>query len=907
MSANIFKYIRDVDEFIKSVFELKGIQLNRDLSSVTYSQKYKTFTTWKVSEDNKNGVTMRSCDLRGLYGEGEKPSKELRYFEKKEETDLKPLGDLTELFQKAKGKNLELIAEKETKQYRGIDLELLASEGVFKVRDLKEVFETLELAQRVKVQDYFREIKYKYKADLILPIYVNGQLVNIQLRNSNRSPVVAQRKVVNLAGRKIYFRGLDALKDTPRTSQPVLIVEGDFEYFTCLQHGYRAIATNSISNVNKLSSILKDLKEQGYLKNLHFVVCFNKDKPNMKGAIKSAFQLKDNLLKLGLRVEVFNQFKHDEDLNDMQMLDNELTANFLRMASTQRNLEIKGDYIEAHLLSQIPYNSIITAPLSAGKTTATVDLISTIETKKEFVIVVPTIQLVKQVEDKLLERGENARAVYSKQEIGKNGYQTVKQQLIRCWKDSVRVIVMTHATFSNNLEDFCGNEDVNIILDEAHKLINIGNEKSVLKAIQEKKLKNYKLITATPTVLEASLPFVARYVLRFEKEKRFNRKIEVYDVLEHNLQRQENKAVFILNKFKQLNKKIVVHYNNKTTAGEIKLILESKGLRVRIYNANSKQVQIVNEYIKTLDSSEWDVLICTSSLCEGVSFYDDVYSLFIVTPQDQLDNVPQFLGRNRNTDTTGGIICSLKNKTYGKNAYIFLTKRSMYLERTDLNLTKEEAILMHSKMLLNRNCSIDLLIQFLRPFDMEVKEMPCIEEVEEGKALEKLVVTEEEAREKWINKKYINSRHWQVANKLFKLFKEGSSDPEEKIKIEIIKETIGSFTEDEFQLRMQFWRVVITNRQELKIRVKERIKQRHGKDLIRSTDNVKLLEIIKRMIDRGEIEGKKNFQAELIRLLENTLNHNIIKKNIDLLLGEHGYRVVERRARKQRFYKLEKV
>ena len=70
-----------------------------------------------------------------------------------------------------------------------------------------------------------------------------------------------------------------------------------------------------------------------------------------------------------------------------------------------------------------------------------------------------------------------------------------------------------------------------------------------------------------------------------------------------------------------------------------------------MYNSDKKEVEMSDEG-KFVSTEDVDIVIATSCIQSGQSLKENLLSLFIQTPLDTVSSVEQFVGRNRNEDST---------------------------------------------------------------------------------------------------------------------------------------------------------------------------------------------------------------------------------------------------------------
>ncbi|MGL5124500.1 MAG: DEAD/DEAH box helicase [Fusobacteriaceae bacterium] len=618
---------------------------------------------------------------------------------------------------------------------------------------------------------------------------------------------------------------------------------------------------------------------------------------------QNALMYKIKLKSKRINVTTKQNYNIKDGENDIPVLESDsllLHNHFITQAKNTEYIFLKTDFIEEKVYSLIEKNTIVNAPTGTGKSRAYIKMLK-IHFKKKAVIVVPTIQLVKEYGEKF---EGIATTIHSDKREFTN--KLVSQQLTKAFKEEARIIVLTYCTFNKFVENFEHTEDTEIMFDEGHKILE--NNKTIA-SLSNGKLFNYKIVSATTNQLEALFDKMKIYKVRLKNSK-YNRLINVYDTKEFNLRSYNKKAEFIKEKQKE-HKKVVVHYNDKSKANKIKLDLEESGIKVMLYNGDEKNVTIVDEMI----TGEWDVLLCTSSLTEGVSFRNKVYSIFIVTQQDSADNIPQFLARDRNEFTQGAVICKLMEVTFSKNLLIYKRKKTDWINRTALNLTEPEAIKEHSKNLINKWCSLELLKNILRNSYCDVQKAHNFKEEEEkegeGKKKKPKKTKEKLVRQRWIDNRYTDTELFKKATKLLKLYNEKDITEEMEVTTQeiLFGEMPPSSNEQDVKFRTEFWDKFLSkeNRKLLKEKVIKKNRLKFGKSFSRTTDNIKLKQIAKKLEEKKWFLGKKELQKEILYLLDSTLSNKVVKNDIPFLLQSVGYKVDEKIVKGKREYRVVKM
>ena len=96
--------------------------------------------------------------------------------------------------------------------------------------------------------------------------------------------------------------------------------------------------------------------------------------------------------------------------------------------------------------------------------------------------------------------------------------------------------------------------------------------------------------------------------------------------------------------------KILIKIEDKNECERIKDCITNE-LKRALYNSEKKEVEISTEG-KFVNPEDVDIIIATSTIQAGQSLKEKLLSIFIQTPLDTVSSVEQFVGRNRNEEST---------------------------------------------------------------------------------------------------------------------------------------------------------------------------------------------------------------------------------------------------------------
>ena len=114
-------------------------------------------------------------------------------------------------------------------------------------------------------------------------------------------------------------------------------------------------------------------------------------------------------------------------------------------------------------------------------------------------------------------------------------------------------------------------------------------------------------------------------------------------------EQRETIAKQVLEEIKRYDK-ILIKIEDKNECERLKECIDNE-LNKALYNSDKKEVEISDEG-KFVSTEDVDIVIATSCIQSGQSLKENLLSIFIQTPLDTVSSVEQFVGRNRNENST---------------------------------------------------------------------------------------------------------------------------------------------------------------------------------------------------------------------------------------------------------------
>lgn len=296
---------------------------------------------------------------------------------------------------------------------------------------------------------------------------------------------------------------------------------------------------------------------------------------------------------------------------------------------------------------------ICQAPIGSGKSTAIRKWIYNTVPKNKFILIVPTINIALEFYSKLYVALNNNHP----KNIDNIIKVCVKDGAFKEFKQAITsfvpVVITTFSTASKCLggiiEHFYHhniefNDEYTLIIDEAHLLL---EHISLIEICRE--FDKVGLITATASDIACLSVFSEYEKIKPLADIKYHRTLYLYKLKNKMEEQREIIAKQVLQEIKNYNK-ILIKIEDKNECERIKECINDE-LNKTLYNAEKKEVEISNEG-KFVNPEDVDIIIATSCIQSGQSLKEKLLSIFIQTPLDTVSSVEQFVGRNRNSEST---------------------------------------------------------------------------------------------------------------------------------------------------------------------------------------------------------------------------------------------------------------
>lgn len=324
---------------------------------------------------------------------------------------------------------------------------------------------------------------------------------------------------------------------------------------------------------------------------------------------------------------------------------------------------------------------ILVAPTGTGKTTALIEHLR--ETKEQCIFVAPLNALGKQI----FEKANGLFKIINCEHVESTILGDIHYALLQ--GESIVISLTTFIKYKDIFYKY------NVYIDECHLLTDykeIMNTNGLIIDIRNNKFKKIVGLTATAFGLDKllNLPLIKPKV-----KPQSVKHIELSILKEFKL---ENVLFAILEIFK-VHKKIIFFLNNTIVLHQLKNELVERNIKALLYTAENKDFSIIDE---TIDS-EFDIILCTSSLATGVSIKNSYYAIYIPQSFDSINLIAQFFSRNRNSEVYG---CILKRSYKDKECNLTI-ENNEFFGKTEVNKTMVDTIY---KKLTQLNLSIGIKI-----------------------------------------------------------------------------------------------------------------------------------------------------------------------------------------------------
>ena len=296
---------------------------------------------------------------------------------------------------------------------------------------------------------------------------------------------------------------------------------------------------------------------------------------------------------------------------------------------------------------------ICQAPIGSGKSTALRKWVyNTVPTNK-FILIVPTINIAMEFYSKLYVALNNTHPKtideIIKVCVKEGAFKEFKQAITRF----VPVVITTYSTASKCLggiieyfyhQNINFNNHYTLLIDEAHLLL---EHISLIEICRE--FDRVGLITATASDISSLSVFEDYEKISPLNSIKYHRTIYLYKLKNKMEEQRECIAKQVLEEIKRYDK-ILIKIEDKNECERLKECINNE-LNKALYNSEKKEVEISNEG-KFVNPEDVDIVIATSCIQAGQSLKEKLLSIFIQTPLDTISSVEQFVGRNRNNDST---------------------------------------------------------------------------------------------------------------------------------------------------------------------------------------------------------------------------------------------------------------
>lgn len=296
---------------------------------------------------------------------------------------------------------------------------------------------------------------------------------------------------------------------------------------------------------------------------------------------------------------------------------------------------------------------ICQAPIGSGKSTAIRKWIYNTVPDNKFILIVPTINIAAEFYSKLYVALNNNHP----ENIDEMIKLCVKEGAFKEFKEAIKhfipVVITTFSTASKCLGgiiehfyhhqiDF--NSEYTLLIDEAHLLL---EHISLIEICRE--FNKVGLITATASDISCLSVFEEYEKINPLADIKYHRTIYLYKLRSNMQEQRETIAKQVLEEIKRYDK-ILIKIEDKNECERLKECIDNE-LNKALYNSDKKEVEISDEG-KFVSTEDVDIVIATSCIQSGQSLKENLLSIFIQTPLDTVSSVEQFVGRNRNENST---------------------------------------------------------------------------------------------------------------------------------------------------------------------------------------------------------------------------------------------------------------
>ena len=223
------------------------------------------------------------------------------------------------------------------------------------------------------------------------------------------------------------------------------------------------------------------------------------------------------------------------------------------------------------------------------------------------------------------------------------------------------------------------NDEYTLIIDEAHLLL---EHISLIEICRE--FDKVGLITATANDISSLSVFDDYDKINPLADVKYHRTIYLYKLISQMDEQREVIAKQVLDEIKNYDK-ILIKIEDKNECEKIKECIDNE-LNKALYNSEKKEVEISSEG-KFVNPEDVDIIIATSCIQSGQSLKEKLLSIFIQTPLDTVSRVEQFVGRNRNDDSTAYLY--MRQVKVSEDKFTYKIAKNRY--KTKLNQLRANA------------------------------------------------------------------------------------------------------------------------------------------------------------------------------------------------------------------------
>ena len=229
------------------------------------------------------------------------------------------------------------------------------------------------------------------------------------------------------------------------------------------------------------------------------------------------------------------------------------------------------------------------------------------------------------------------------------------------------------------------NKQYTLLIDEAHLLL---EHISLIEICRE--FNRVGLNTATSSDISCLSVFEEYEEISPLADIKYHRTIYLYKLKSNMEEQRETIAKQVLEEIKRYDK-ILIKIEDKNECERLKDCINNE-LNKALYNSEKKEVEISSEG-KFVNPEDVDIIIATSCIQSGQSLKEKLLSIFIQTPLDTVSSVEQFVGRNRNEDSTAYLY--MRQIKVPEDKFTFKVAKNRY--KTRLNQLRADAWLSMNK------------------------------------------------------------------------------------------------------------------------------------------------------------------------------------------------------------------